>query len=70
MKMDTIQKMHAKKKTGACFLRNKKACGKHIDHGVLGGNLTSMNIETRLQDTCSKTTGACFFVKKSAAVGL
>ena len=33
------------KSRGVFFQEQKKACGKHIDHGVLGGSLESTKID-------------------------
>ena len=42
-----IYKIHAHKLQGRISRGNKKrACGRHIDHGVVGGTLKSMSIHT------------------------
>ena len=47
---------------GACFFRKKSACGKHIDHGVLGGTLKSTKNENNKSRACF-----CFWGRRSAA---
>ena len=44
-KIDKIHKIHAPKIQGLLFPGKKSACGKHIDHGVLGGILKSTKID-------------------------
>ena len=49
---------------GCVFLRTKKPCGRHIDHGVVGGTPKKTNKQQTPQDTCSKIPGAYVFQKK------
>ena len=44
MNIDKIHKIHAQNIQGV-FFEKKNACGRLIDHGVLGGTLKSMNID-------------------------
>ena len=55
--------LHVQKSRGVFFPKTKKNCGRHIDHGVVGGTHKSTNNQQNPQDTCSKNLGACFFQK-------
>ena len=50
---------------GRVFLRQKSPCGRHIDHGVVGGTPKSTKNQQNPQDTCSKIPGAYFSRKRS-----
>ena len=48
-------------KSRGIFVQAKtNACGRHIDHGVVGGTPKSTKNQQTPQDTCSKNPGACF----------
>ena len=54
---------------GRVFLRHKSPCGRHIDHGVVGGTQKATTNQQNPQDTCYKTPGAYFFQKKKPPRG-
>ena len=51
------------KSRGVFFQREKNACGKHIDHGVLGGTLKSTNIDKIHKIHAPKIQGVFFFLR-------
>ena len=54
---------------GCVFLRKKSPCGRHIDHGVVGGTQQITKNQQNPQDTCSKIPGAYFFSEKQSPCG-
>ena len=64
-KVDKIHKIHAPKFQGRVFFEKKSPCGRHIDHGVLGGTLKSAKIDKIHQIHAPKFQGRVFSRKKS-----
>ena len=65
--LDNIHKIHAPKIQGRVFQENKSACGKNIDHGVLGGTLKSTKNDNIHKIPAQKIQGCAFEEKKTAA---
>ena len=56
--------------TNRCvFFCQKKTCGRHIDHGVLGGTLKSMKIDNIHKVHAPKIQGRVLFENKKNACG-